>query len=65
MVILFTRKPCVFFEPPTNEKVEVLIEDGVGAESASIDILEGSLKQGLVLWSLQSDSRFGQMRCLW
>lgn len=35
----FTRKPCcAFFEPPTNAKVEVVMEDSVGAASTSVDI---------------------------
>lgn len=36
----FTRKPsCGCLEPPTNANVEVLIEDGVGAASTSVDML--------------------------
>ena len=53
LVIPFTRKPCVFFEPPTNAKVEVVIEDGVGAESASMDIAEVMVKRPVVLYGLQ------------
>jgi hypothetical protein len=53
LFIPFTRKPCVFFEPPTNTKVEVLIEDGVGAESASMDIAKVMYKRLEVLYGLR------------
>jgi hypothetical protein len=42
----FTRKPCcTFFGPPTNAKVEVVIENGVGADSTSADMITYSLRQ--------------------
>ena len=60
-ILPFTRKPCkpcVCFEPPTKAKVEVLIEDGVGAASTSTDILPPFMKEAIAvrvwdLWSIE------------